>query len=232
MKKTIAVLGLGVFGREIAGRLAKIDRIDVVAFDYREEAVERIASEVPRAVIADVGDAQVLASEGADSWDAAVIALRRHFDTTVLVAHRLRKVMPEGSRIVALVDSAAEESALKALGVDQTLFLERDSAITLSKTLANPLLDLFVDLGPDIDMGEHEAPEPFIGKSLEDLSLNSSFGLTVVAVKSPAGEDNDGEVRYETTVPPDPRRPFIPGDRLLLLAPPRALERFVRHFLE
>ncbi len=46
-KRTVAVLGLSVFGRETALGLAAAPDLDVVVFDYRREEIDAIAGLVP-----------------------------------------------------------------------------------------------------------------------------------------------------------------------------------------
>ncbi len=230
MKRTIAVLGMGVFGREAARQLSRVGDVDVVIFDRDERNLAGLADQVPRAIVADVTETRVLEEEGVSNWWGAVIALRRHFDTTVLVAHFLRRRMPQGAPIVALVDSVAEEEALKTLGVSRVVFPERDVAGDMVKALVNPGLEHFVDLGPDVDMGEHLVPKSFVGKTLRELNIRAIFGLHAIAVHHLTGRGNDGHDILSWEVPPDPDGVLRKNDRILLIGSPRALAKFVERF--
>jgi len=55
MRKTVGILGLGVFGMTIAKQLSDYD-CDIIAVDRDEINVNRIESLVTKAVIADVTD--------------------------------------------------------------------------------------------------------------------------------------------------------------------------------
>ncbi len=230
MKHTIAVLGLGVFGKEAARQLARSENVDVIVFDRDDNALATIAPKVPRAIVTDVTQTRVLEAEGAEHWWAAIIALRRHFDSTVLVAHYLRRKMAKEAPIIALVNSTEEEAALKALGVSRVVFPERDVAGDLVKALVNPGLEHFFDLGPDVDMGEHTVPSSFAGKTLKELDIRSVFGLHAVAVHHLTGQDNRGGEVWSWEVPPNPSAPLAERDRLLLIGSPRALAKFVVRF--
>jgi trk system potassium uptake protein TrkA len=220
-RRTVAVLGLSVFGRETALGLTSYPHIDVVALDYRKEEVEAIAPHVARAVVADLRQADVLEQEGAPSWSAAVIGIRRHFDTTALVTHYLKK--KAGIRwVIVQVNSAQEEEAIKVLGADLCIFPERDSALHLVARFTHPLLTEIVDLGGNVELVEVEVPEHFVGQSLRQLHLRSRHQLHVVAIR-PDIHETGGNVE----VPPNPDHPLRTGERLMLIGHPEKLHQFL-----
>lgn len=229
MKRTIAVLGLSVFGHRTALGLADAPDIDVVVFDRDEEVIDRIAPHVARAVIADIRDTDVIEAEGAENWWAAVLAMRKRFDTSVLLTHFLKNKI-KVPRLIVQVDSRDEEEALRVLGADRTVFPERDTANSLVATLARPGLTQFVDLGPDVDMGEHRVPSAFVGKNLRELKLRDTFGLHVVAIRHGAPGQAHPSQTAKTEVPPDPDSKLTASDRLFLIGSPRALRRFMDRF--
>jgi trk system potassium uptake protein TrkA len=223
-KRTIAVLGLSVFGRETALGLASYPEIDVVALDYRREEVDGIAPHVRRAIVADVRQTEILEQEGAKSWSAAVIGIRRHFDSTVLVTHFLKKKI--GIRtVIVQVNNLQEEEAIRVLGADLTVFPERDSARHLVATFIHPLLTEIVDLGEDIELMEIEVPKPFVGKNLRSLQLRAQHQLHVVALR--AGHREPGAPPVPVEVPPNPDRALRAGERMLLIGPPKSLQQFL-----
>ena len=63
MRKTVGILGLGVFGMTIAKQLSEYD-CDIIAVDRDEVNVNRIEPLVTKAVIADVTDEDVLKEIG------------------------------------------------------------------------------------------------------------------------------------------------------------------------
>ncbi len=224
MKRTIAVLGLSVFGRQTALGLAGKPGIDVIVFDHREDAIEEIAPEVTRAVVADIRNTQVLEKEGARGWHAAVLGIRSHFEAAVLVTHYLKR--KAGVPTVAVqVNSRDEEEAIRVLGADLIVFPERDSAKQMVKTIANPRLTQFFDLGRDVDVAEVRVPEQFVGKTLSELDFRRKFDLQVVAIKQPVpGTEGDD---YETEIPPRPNRPLREGALLMVLGRPEQVDAFV-----
>lgn len=224
MKRTVAVLGLSVFGRETALGLAHRRDIDVLVIDYRKEEVEAIAPHVPRAIVADIRQTNLLEDEGAAAWWAAVVGIRRHFDSTVLVTHFLKRKLGI-PRVIVQVNSLQEEEAIKVIGADETVFPERDNAIQLAARLSNPLLAGVVELGGDAELVEIEIPPDFCGHSLSDLNFRARFNLHSIALRRrPAAG-----AELETEIPPDPARKLAPGERMLVVGRNRPMQEFLQY---
>lgn len=224
MKRTIAVLGLSVFGREVALGLADSKEIEVIALDYRQEEVDAIAARVRQAVRLDARQTELLEEFGASSWNAAVIGIRRHFDVTVLVTHYL-KTKAGVPRVVVQVNSLQEEEAIRVIGADTTVFPERDSARHMVAALANPHLTDIFELGGDAEIVEVEVPPSFVGSSLKDLALRKRFQLQVAALRR--RRDEPGTSRLVTEIPPDPDRPLQRDERMLIIGEHGHLSAFV-----
>ena len=88
MKRTFVVVGLGTFGMRTAQALYA-GGADVLAIDQDEQVVAQVSPMVTRAVCADATDEKVLSTVGAFDVDCAIVAIRRQFDTTVLLTHML-----------------------------------------------------------------------------------------------------------------------------------------------
>ena len=72
--KQIAILGLGRFGRALAGTLMEMGH-DVLGVDANETVVEQMASLLTNCVQADVMDEQALRSLGMNDFDIVVVAI-------------------------------------------------------------------------------------------------------------------------------------------------------------
>ena len=72
-RQTIAVLGLGVFGRTIARELTLLDQ-DVIVADHDERHINAVADQVSKAAIGDITDLNFLKTLGIDQCDTAIVA--------------------------------------------------------------------------------------------------------------------------------------------------------------
>ncbi len=222
MKRTFVVVGLGTFGERTA-RALFASGAEVLALDRDEGIVDRVSPAVTRAVCVDATNHQAMRSVGAFDADVAVLALRKHFDSTVLVTHIMRQ---EGVKeIVAQVDSEIEVSAIQAVGATQAVFVERDMAERTASKLLLPDLADQVLLGSNCALIEVPVPLDRAGHTLKEMNLRHKYGVTVVGIRIP-GEGGPEEVE----VAPSADKPVQVGYRLIVLGTSDTLTAFREGF--
>lgn len=177
---SVVVFGLGTFGSQTARALYRGGAI-VLAIDNDETIIERISPDVTVAVRADATDADALREVGAFDMNVAIVAIRRQFDTTVLVTHMLRR---NGVKeVLVQVDSEKEASAIRAVGATDVIFPERDMAHQLARRMLTPGLADQIPLDSEFSIIEVPVAPNFTGQSLLDLEIRRKYGVTVVALK-------------------------------------------------
>jgi trk system potassium uptake protein TrkA len=211
--KRFFVIGLGNFGSAIAEAL-HADGHDVVAVDKKDEAVERIAPHVTRAVVADGQNLQTLERLGAREAAAAVVNTGEDITASVLTTLALRDLGL--TDIYVKVISAEHARVLEKLGATETIVPERDSALRLATRIASTAILNYVRLGPNFSIQEMAVPRAWIGKNLRQLKLPQKFRISVVAVH---------DVLTDRIVPPPPDAPLKDSDTLLVAGDDEDLAR-------
>jgi trk system potassium uptake protein TrkA len=204
MKRYI-VIGLGNFGSGVAEALHASGN-EVIALDLDEAAVERVASFVSRAAVADGRDPRTLERLGAGAADAAVISTGDDITASVLTTLTLRDV---GVRdIYVKVISREHARVMEKLGVSETVFPERESALRLGRRITNRSVLNYVQLGADFGIQEMAVPDRWVGRSLRELELPRHHRVSVIAVH---------DVLTDIMAPiPDPDAPLKESDTLLI----------------
>ncbi|MCB2153931.1 TrkA family potassium uptake protein [bacterium] len=224
MKRTFTIVGMGTFGGQTAKALYEAGA-KVLAIDVDEREVERVAEFVTKAYCANVLDEDSIKAAGAFDADAAIIAVRRRFDVTVLATHLFKS---HGFKeIIAVVDSTQESSAIESIGATHVVFPERDMAQRLARNLTMPDLAEQIPLGPDVGIIEVHCPASFEGNSLIELNLRKKFGVNVIAIKRSTGTFAE---RISIEVAPNPMEALRSGDVLVLLGKSEHLSEFVDEF--
>lgn len=215
--KRFFVIGLGNFGRTIAEAL-HAEGHDVVAVDTKEEAVERIAPHVTRAAVADGQSLPTLERLGGRDAAAAVVSTGDDITASILTTLVLRDLGV--GEIYVKVVSAEHARVMEKLGVTETIFPERDSAMRLATRISSTAILNYVRLAPNFSIQEMAVPTPWIGRSLRELRLPQRFRISVVAVH---------DVLNETIVSaPPPDAPLKDSDTLLVAGDDEDLARAAR----
>ena len=83
MKKSIAVLGLGKYGRSLAENLYKMGA-DVLAVDIKEELINEISDKCTSAVCADLTNEEEVSALGLANMDIVISAMGRNLAASIM----------------------------------------------------------------------------------------------------------------------------------------------------
>jgi trk system potassium uptake protein TrkA len=178
-KKHIVVIGLGEFGRELAQQLAK--DCEVLALDREEPMVEAILNKVQRALILDVREFASLSSVVTRDFDEAIVSMGESLESSIMATLHLKKIGVK--RIWAKATTEDHAAILKAIGANEIIFPERETARRLAAQLINPNLLDFIPLEGDYRVMDVAPPDEFYGHTLAELDLRRKYGVFVLAIK-------------------------------------------------
>ncbi|MBF0146242.1 MAG: TrkA family potassium uptake protein [Magnetococcales bacterium] len=209
MSHTYLVVGLGTFGSRVAKALFD-EEAYVLAVDHEEGRVNAMREFTSKAVCCDAINAEAMRAVGAFEVDTAIVALRNHFDMTVLVTHSLRK---HGiTHILVQVDNEQEAEAIQSFGATEVIFPPRDMALRIAKRLIHPDLAESIPLGHGMAIIDILCPPSFVGRTIRTVELRAHYGVNLIGIRS------DGQDGKETlTLNPTPDTPLRGEDNLILL---------------
>jgi trk system potassium uptake protein TrkA len=203
--KRFVIVGLGNFGASVAESLHERGH-EVVAMDVSPDAVDRIAPHVSRAALGDGRQAKALERLGARGADAAVVSTGDDITASILSAMLLRDLGVKD--IYVKVISRDHARIMEKIGVTETVFPERESALRLGMRIASHGILNYIRLGSAFSIQEMAVPGPWIGRSLRALELPRKYRISVIAVHD--------MLRDEMIPIPDPDAPLKDSDTLLV----------------
>jgi trk system potassium uptake protein TrkA len=215
--KRFVVVGLGNFGSATAESLHNAGH-DVTTVDIDEDAVDRMADRVTRAIVGDGRNIDVLRRIGAEKADAGVVSTGDDITASILASLALRDLGV--AELYVKVISHEHARVLEQMGVTETVFPERESGLRLATRIANRMILNFVSIGPGFGVQEMAVPEGWIGKSLRDLALPRKFRVTIIAIHD--------VLQDEIQPVPDPDAPLKESDTILVLGKEKDLEKLAR----
>jgi trk system potassium uptake protein TrkA len=212
----VVVIGMGRFGSTVARSLYQLDH-QVLALDRDERAIQEVSPFVTEAVQANSMDEATLRDLGVNNFDVALVTIGTDVTTSIMTTVLLKNLgVPY---IVARAHNDLHAATLQRLGVDKIVSPESETGARLAHSLTYPTIVDYLEVARDYGISKVAAPESFVGKTLEDLGLNSqrqSEGVSVLLIRR-------GNNQMVTA--PDRFEKVIRGDVLVLSGRDEALER-------
>ena len=210
--KSYVVIGLGRFGLEMAAKLYACGE-EVLAIDTNEAVIDKIADRVTRAVAADARDIDVLKKLGVKSIDRAVVAVGSDLAASALITMNLKTLGVPYILCKAHDDTYRE--ILEKLGADKVIIPEREIADKLSLGLTIAGIMEYIELSDEYGIVEMKVPQPWLGKTIRELTLLTTYGANVIAMRQ-------GEALH---IPPNIDTHLDEDTALLILARYRTIEK-------
>ena len=204
MSKSIAVIGLGRFGKKLACTLYDMGS-DVMAVDKNPELVASVSRNVTYAIEADVANPEVVKGLGLKEMDVVVVAIGSDLASSIM------SVMVAKEQGVPYVLAKARDDRmgqiLKKIGADKIIYPEEETGMRTARILLSDNFLEFFDIDDNLCMLEIKPKREWIGKNLIELKLREKYRLNVVAVK------DHSEMRSFI----DPKRPLEDDTELLVI---------------
>ena len=180
MSRSIAVLGLGKFGRSLAESLYSLG-MDVMVVDRDPELIRDFASKSTVAVCANLEVEEEIQALDLQHMDMVVVCMGTSLAPSVMcVVEAKNQGVPF---VMAKALSSQMGTILKKVGADQVINPEAESGMRTARALASPtILDLF-DVGDNLCMIEMVPDKKWVGKTLMELNLRQKRGINVIAMK-------------------------------------------------
>lgn len=209
--KSYIVIGLGLFGAEVARKLCTLG-CEVLAMDIHSSLVNQIANDVTHAVVGDGRDKDVLRALGAGNFDCAIIAIGDDLAASVLTVMNLKELgVPY---IVCKAHDETHRRVLEKLGVDRVVIPECEFGGKLARSLSSHNVLDYIELSEEYGILEVPAPAAWVGKTVKELNVRAKLGVNIIAVES----------GHTTNVAPGADYRIQPGDIMVVLGDNKALE--------
>ena len=205
-----AIIGLGRFGRRLAGQLTAAGA-EIIAIDQDPEIIQQIRDDVTLALRMDSTDSRALVAQGINKVEVAVVAMGTQFEAAAMTTAVLKSL--DIKRIIARATSSVRGHILRSVGAHEVIYPEDESAIHLARRLVHPHLLDPLQLAPGYSLIQLKAPSSFVGKNLRQLDLRNKYHINVAAIRREAPDDQ----RHDFCVVPLPDEVISQGDTLIVL---------------
>lgn len=180
---SVAVIGLGRFGRSLALELMK-SGTEVLGIDSSEDIVQELNGRLTHVVQADSTKEEVLRQLSLPEFDRVVVAIGNDVQASILTTSLLLRFDIE--HLWAKAVSEAHGTILEQLGVRHVVFPESDMGRRVAHLVRGSMQD-FLEIGNDFSLVKMSPPASVIGRTLADSAVRSRAGVTIVAVRKEGG---------------------------------------------
>ncbi|MDN6195371.1 MAG: TrkA family potassium uptake protein [Atopostipes suicloacalis] len=189
-RKTIGVLGLGLFGSSVAKTLAE-NEIDVIAMDTNMDHVEEVVDLVDVAIQGDFTKINQLQDAGFAECDEVVIASAEKLENTILAVLNLKKL--NVPLITAKTKSEDYREVLEMVGASRVILPEIEMGVQMGTMLSNPIVSELVKLDDRYNVIEFQCQESWLGKTIVEIDFRNNYNTNIIAIRPKKTDEFDIE---------------------------------------
>ena len=180
--KSILLIGLGRFGRQIAIRLHELHQ-EVLAVDIREDRVNEALPYVTQAQIGDATNEKFLKSLGVANFDVCIVAIGANFQSSLETTALLSEM--HARDIVSRASTELHERLLKRNGATHVVYPEKRLADWTAICYSSEKIMDYFSLSGEIAIFEVAIPKSWEGRSIGKVDIRSAHNINILAFKDP-----------------------------------------------
>ena len=185
--KSILLIGLGRFGKNIAIELNKLGH-EVMGVDHDEERVNEAIDVVTDARIGDSTNEAFLRSLGVRSFDMCYVTISNDFQSSLETTCLLKEL--GASYVISRAERDGQEKFLLRNGADEVVYPEKQIAKWAAIRFSSFAIHDYIELDESHSLYEVSVPDSWVGKSIVQLDVRRKHSLNIIAVR------NDGVMNF------------------------------------
>ncbi len=192
------IIGLGNFGASLAEKLTSQGN-EVIGIDTRMIKVDALKEKISHTICMDATDEFTVSGLPLKDTDIVVVAIGEDQGANIMVTALFKNL--EVKRLISRAINPLHEKVLKAIGVDEIVHPEEETAERWAKKLClTGVVDSF-ELSEDFSIVEINLPIKYEGKKLSEINIRKKYNLLVLTtIKSSRVESLVGRSLKESKV--------------------------------
>jgi trk system potassium uptake protein TrkA len=173
------IIGLGNFGSALAIRLTQLGH-EVIGVDSNMSKVEMFKDNITHTICANCTDIHSAKEIPVKDADVVVVGIGEHEGNSIMVTANMKQL--KAKRIIGRAVSETQETVLRAMGIEEIVHPEQDSAEKLARNLTKEgFIDSF-EISGEFSIVKAKVPERYEGKLLGETDIRSRHNINVLAV--------------------------------------------------
>lgn len=173
------VVGLGNFGGSLSQKLTEMGN-EVIGLDSKMNLVEMYKEQISHTIRMDATDEATVAGLPLKETDVVIIAIGEDQGANIMATALFKNF--NAKRIISRAINPLHEKVLHAIGVDEIVHPEEETAERWAKKLyLKNVVDSF-ELNADFSVIEAAVPEHYIGKTIKEVEFRNNHNLLVLTI--------------------------------------------------
>lgn len=181
------VIGLGNFGSSLALKLTEIGH-EVIGVDSQMSKVEAMKERISHSICLDCTDQQAVTHLPLMDTDVVMVCIGEDEGANIMATALMKRFKVK--RLISRAVSPLHETVLEAMGVDEIVHPEQETAERWAKKLnLSGVVDSF-ELTTDYSIIEARVPARLVGKTLVDVGFRKNYKVLVLTTIKESEEKN------------------------------------------
>lgn len=175
------IVGLGNFGASLGEKLTSQGN-EVIGIDNKMEKVDLFKEKLSHTICMDATDEFTVSGLPLNDTDMVIVAIGENKGANIMATALFKNL--EVKRLISRAIDGLHEKVLYAIGVDEIVHPEEESAERWAKKLClKGVVDSF-ELSDDYSIVEVNVPEKFDTKTIKEINIRATYNLLVLTTIS------------------------------------------------
>lgn len=222
------IVGLGNFGGSLAQKLTAQGN-EVIGIDTNMEKVDLYKERISHTIQMDATEEFTVSGLPLEETDVVIVAIGEDQGANIMTTALFKNIQVK--RLISRAINPLHEKVLEAIGVDEIVHPEEETAERWAKKLClHNVVDSF-ELSEDFSIIEVNVPKEYIGKTIREVGFRRRFNLLVLTIiKKSEVKSLLGKTRTEMNIQgiATPDQQLVETDILVLYGSNSDLQKFLR----
>jgi len=171
------IIGLGNFGASLAQKLTEKGN-EVIGVDIKMDKVDALKDKITHAICLDSTDINAVSNLPLNDTDIVIVAIGEDKGSLIMATALMKQLKVK--RLISRAVSPLQEMVLEAIGVDEIIHPEEETAERWAKKLnLQGVIDSF-ELTGHYSVVEIVVPKKYEGKTLREIELRKKYKIMIL----------------------------------------------------
>jgi trk system potassium uptake protein len=173
------IVGLGNFGAYLGAQLTEMGH-EVIGIDRSEVKVDMMKDKITYAITLDATDAHAVKNLPCRDTDVVIIAIGEDFGASIMATALFKQMNVK--RLISRSINNTHKAILEAIGIDEIIHPEEDSAERMAKRLQMKGVLDSLDVSDNYNIIEVKAPNRYVGLTIFETKIRQDHNVNILTL--------------------------------------------------